>query len=172
VNWPWKYLSSCHIFLQVLIQNPTKHHAHSLWDAIECTTGPKNFHWIVLILFIEDQQKNPTEANLDSHRTKVEQALVSTTSELEKPMDIDHNEHKKCACIPNNVSIKEPNPGSTDTGTPEQKHLKNDDTTSVAMAVNCKLFPELKATEIQEHLQHQQWRWYRLLYFLQWCPRL
>jgi len=102
---------------------------------------------------IEGQRKNPTEANLDLRRTEVKQALVSATSESEKPMDIDQDEHKKHACIPNNVSIKEPNPGSPDTGTPEQKCLKNDDleTTSVATAVNCKLFPEPKATEIQEH---------------------
>jgi len=44
-------------------------------------------------------------------------------------MEINHDEQKKWAHIPTNISIKEhaTTPSSLDTGTLEQKWLKNDD---------------------------------------------
>jgi len=68
-------------------------------------------------------------------------------------MEIDSDDHKKRARVPNKVSIRENVSGSPDTGTPEQKRLKNDDsdTTSVVTAVNRELFPKHKQSEIQEH---------------------
>jgi len=72
---------------------------------------------------IEGQWKNPMVLDNPLHHNKAEQALQSATLESEKPMEIHHNEYKKCACIPTNVSIKEnaPNKGSPETSTPEQK---------------------------------------------------
>jgi len=86
-------------------------------------------------------------------RTEAELASESATSESEMPREIDQDKHKKCARIPNNVSIKDPINASPNTGTPEQKRLKNDesDTTSVATVVNRKLFPEPKPAETHEH---------------------
>jgi len=102
---------------------------------------------------IEGQRKNPTESILDQSTVEIEHASALATSESEKPMEIDQEDQKKRARVPYNVSIQEPNPGSPETSTPEQKRLKNDDsdTTSVATVVNRELFPEPKANETQEH---------------------
>jgi len=73
---------------------------------------------------IEGQRKNPTEQEPPSCHQAGESAFASAIPDSEKPMEIDSEDHKKCARIPNNVSIREnpPNPGSPDTGTPEQNN--------------------------------------------------
>jgi len=78
------------------------------------------------------------------HCNDIEQASMSATSESEQPMEVDHEDHKKCARVPNKVSIKETasTPGSPETGSPDQKCHKNDESdTSVTTVVNWELFP-------------------------------
>jgi len=72
-------------------------------------------------MYIKGQWKNPTDLDSTPCYNEAELASESATSESEKPMEIDHNKHKKCAYIPNNVSIKELTNGSPNTGIPEQK---------------------------------------------------
>jgi len=60
-------------------------------------------------------------SNQASDSIEAKQALAIATSNLEKPMDINQDNQKKWFHIPNNITIQEPNVGSPETGTLEQK---------------------------------------------------